>query len=205
MLYKFDGNQPTVGKDTYVSDSAIVIGNVIIGDNCYIGHGSILRGDYGRIEIGDGTSIQDNCVIHADRKVVINQNITVGHGAIIHDVILKARVVVGMGTILMNGVVAEEDALIGAGSIVKEHFKIPPGKIVVGNSGRGVCLLHFHAGYGHGRGSFLRGRGRGKRHRAVAVQTDGQFRPHSAQCGISVDQTQIHRRCSHPGGDVPER
>ena len=59
MFYKFDGNQPTVGKDRYVSDSAKVIGNVIIGDNCYIGHGSILRGDYGRIEIGDGTAVEE--------------------------------------------------------------------------------------------------------------------------------------------------
>ena len=65
MLYKFDGNQPAVGKDTYVSDSAKVIGNVIIGDNCYIGHGSILRGDYGRIEIGDGTAEEEVLIVHA--------------------------------------------------------------------------------------------------------------------------------------------
>ncbi|MBE9542486.1 MAG: hypothetical protein KAS98_04975 [Deltaproteobacteria bacterium] len=59
MLYKFDDNQPRVGKDTYVSGSAKVIGNALIGDNCYIGHGSILRGDYGRIEIGDGTAVEE--------------------------------------------------------------------------------------------------------------------------------------------------
>lgn len=59
MLHKFHGNQPTVGKDTYVSDSTKVIGNVIIGENCYIDHGSILRGDYGRIEIGDGTAVEE--------------------------------------------------------------------------------------------------------------------------------------------------
>jgi carbonic anhydrase/acetyltransferase-like protein (isoleucine patch superfamily) len=109
---------------------------VTIGSNCFIGPGAVLRGDLGTIEVGDRTNIQDNCVIHADRKVSIGPNIIIGHGAIIHDVVLKPGVVVGMGAVLMSGVVAEEDVIIGAGSVVKENFKIPPRKIVVGNPGR---------------------------------------------------------------------
>jgi carbonic anhydrase/acetyltransferase-like protein (isoleucine patch superfamily) len=140
-LYSFEGKVPQIGDDSYVHSEATVIGSVTIGKRCFIGPGAVLRGDLGAIEVGDGTNIQDNCVIHADRKVVIAQNIIVGHGAIIHDVILKDRVVVGMGSILMNGVVAEEDAIIGAGSVVKEHFKIPQRKIVVGNPGRIVKEL----------------------------------------------------------------
>ena len=132
-LYIFEGKTPNVSDGSYVHPQATIIGGVRIGRRCFIGPGAVLRGDLGEIEIGDGTNIQDNCVIHADRKVIISKNIIIGHAAIIHDVILKPGVVVGMGAILMNGVVAEEDAIIGAGSVVKEHSKIPKGKIAVGN------------------------------------------------------------------------
>ena len=135
-LYTFEGKKPLIADGSYLHPQAIVIGEVTVGTQCFIGPGAVLRGDLGEIEIGNGTNIQDNCVIHADRKVIIGQNIIIGHGAIIHDVILKPGVVVGMGAILMSGVVAEEDVIIGAGSVVKEHFKIPPGKIVVGNPAR---------------------------------------------------------------------
>ena len=103
---------------------------------CFIAPGAVLRGDLGEIEVGDGTNVQDNCVIHADRKVVISHNIIIGHGAIIHDAILKSGVLVGMGAIIMNGVIAEEDAVIGAGTLVKEHTKIPKNKIIAGNPAR---------------------------------------------------------------------
>ena len=126
----------------YVHPQATIIGTVSIGKKCFIGPGAVLRGDLGEIEVGDGTNIQDNCIIHADRKVVISHNIIIGHGAIIHDVILKPRVVVGMGAVVMNGVVAEEDVIIGAGSVVKERFKIPKGKIAVGNPARIVTGVH---------------------------------------------------------------
>ena len=65
MIYKFDGKQPVVGKNSYISDISRVIGDVVIGDNCYIGHGAILRGDYGKIEIGNGTAVEEGAVIHA--------------------------------------------------------------------------------------------------------------------------------------------
>ena len=115
----------------------------------------VLRGDSGVIEIGKGTSIQDNCVVHADKKVVIGEDIIVGHGAIIHDVVLKSRVMVGMGALLMNGVIAEEEAVIGAATLVREGVTIPAGKIMVGNPGRIVKAIDeegkkkFSAGLQH--------------------------------------------------------
>ena len=86
MLYKFDGKQPTVGKDSYVSDLANVIGDVVIGNNCYIGHGAILRGDYGRIEIGDGTAVEEGVIVHAPPGDTnrIGARVTIGHGAVVH-------------------------------------------------------------------------------------------------------------------------
>ncbi|MBW2184048.1 MAG: hypothetical protein JRF49_09325, partial [Deltaproteobacteria bacterium] len=124
-IYTFEGKTPKISEDSYVHPQATIIGAVSIGKKCFIGPGAVLRGDLGEIEVGDGTNIQDNCVIHADRKVVISHNIIIGHGAIIHDAILKPGVVVGMGAVVMNGVVAEEDVIIGAGSVVKENLKIP--------------------------------------------------------------------------------
>ena len=135
-LYAFEGKTPKIADDAYVHPCATVIGSVIIGSSCFIGPGAVLRGDLGVIEIGQGTSIQDNCVVHADKQVVISDNIIIGHGAIIHDVILKTRVLVGMGALLMNGVIAEEEAVIGAATLVRENVTIPAGKIMVGNPGR---------------------------------------------------------------------
>ncbi len=65
MLFEFDGNKPCIGRGAYVSETAQVIGDVVIGDNCYVGHGAILRGDYGRIEIGSGTAVEEGVIIHA--------------------------------------------------------------------------------------------------------------------------------------------
>ena len=86
MLYEFDGKQPKIGHGTYVSDMARVIGDVVIGNYCYIGHGAILRGDYGRIEIGDETAIEEGAVVHAPPNDAnrMGNRVTVGHGAMVH-------------------------------------------------------------------------------------------------------------------------
>jgi carbonic anhydrase/acetyltransferase-like protein (isoleucine patch superfamily) len=86
VLYEFDGRAPVIGDGSYVSETALVIGDVRIGKTCYIGHGAILRGDYGTVEIGDGTAIEEGAVIHAPpaETYSIGQMVTVGHGAILH-------------------------------------------------------------------------------------------------------------------------
>ena len=86
MRYRFREMEPQYGKDTYVSELALLIGDVRIGDNCYIGHGAILRGDYGTIEIGSGTAVEEGVIIHAPPNEVcrIGNRVTLGHGAIIH-------------------------------------------------------------------------------------------------------------------------
>ena len=135
MLYKFDGNQPTVGKDTYVSDSAKVIGNVIIGDNCYIGHGSILRGDYGRIEIGDGTAVEEGVIIHSPPGDTnqIGKKVTIGHGAVVHGKHIGDGAVIGMGAVISIWSEIGEQAIVAEGCVVKLKQKIPPKVVVAGN------------------------------------------------------------------------
>ena len=135
MLYKFDGKQPAIGDDTYISDLARVIGDVVIGNNCYIGHGAILRGDYGRIEIGDGTAVEEGVIVHAPPGDTnqIGKTVTIGHGAVVHGKKIGNRAVIGMGSILSIWSEIGESAIIAEGSVVKMKQIIPPKVVAAGN------------------------------------------------------------------------
>lgn len=140
MLYKFDGKQPNIGKETYVSETAVVIGDVEIGNNCYIGHGAILRGDYGRIEIDDGTAIEEGVIVHAPPGDVhkIGKKVTVGHGAILHGKRIGDFASIGMGAILSLISEVGEGTIIAEGSIVKLKQEIPPNVVAAGNPAKVV-------------------------------------------------------------------
>lgn len=133
-LYQLEDRIPKIGTDTYVAESAEIIGKVIIGNNCYIGHGAILRGDYGTIEIGDYSIVEDNCVLHArpDEICTIGNRVTIGHGAIIHNATIKDWVVVGMGAIVSDYAVVGEWGVIGEGCVVRNKQEIPERKVAVG-------------------------------------------------------------------------
>lgn len=135
MLYRFNGKQPTAGKDTYISELAHVIGDVVIGNNCYIGHGAILRGDYGRIEIGDGTAVEEGVIIHAPPGFTNRTGIrvTIGHGAILHGQSIGDKVVIGMGAVLSILSEVGEGAIVAEGSIVTAKQIVPAGVVVAGN------------------------------------------------------------------------
>lgn len=135
MLYKFDGRQPKVGKDSYISEIATVIGDVIIGDNCYIGHGAILRGDYGTVEIGDGTAVEEGVIIHAYPGDTnrIGKKVTIGHGAIVHGNSIGDKAVIGMGAIISIRSEIGEYAIISEGAVVKRNQVIPSSVVVAGN------------------------------------------------------------------------
>ena len=133
--YRFDGKQPVVGKDSFVSHLATVIGDVIIGNNCYIGHGAILRGDYGRIEVGDGSAIEEGAIIHAppDEINSIGQKVTIGHGAVVHGKHIDDQAVIGMGAVISLWSEIGEWAIVAEGCIVKMKQVIPPRVVAAGN------------------------------------------------------------------------
>ena len=135
MLYAFDGRKPEIGRDVYISDQAVVIGDVKIGDGCYVGPGAILRGDYGRIEIGAGTAVEENVVIHAppERVCQVGKKVTLGHGAIIHSSSIGDLAVIGMGAVLSLGVKVGERAIVAEGAVVKMKQKFSAGVVVAGN------------------------------------------------------------------------
>jgi carbonic anhydrase/acetyltransferase-like protein (isoleucine patch superfamily) len=135
LLYAFDGRKPEIGRDVYISDQAVVIGDVKIGDGCYVGPGAILRGDYGRIEIDSGTAVEENVTIHAppQRVCQIGKQVTLGHGAIIHASTIGDLAVVGMGAVLSLGVKVGGKAIVAEGAVMKMNQKVLAGVVVAGN------------------------------------------------------------------------
>jgi phenylacetic acid degradation protein len=133
-VYEFEGRRPKIGRNVYVHPSADVIGLVTLGDDCYVAPGARLKGDYGEIVIGRGTSIEENCVVHArpDQATRIGDYVTVGHGSIIHTATIHDYAVVGMGSIISDWAVVGEWAAIGEGAVVTQSTEIPPGKVAVG-------------------------------------------------------------------------
>ncbi len=140
MLYSFDGKKPIIGKDTYVSETATVIGDVVIGDNCYIGHGAILRGDYGRIEIGSKTAVEEGVIMHAppDEVCKVGENVTFGHGAIIHSQAIGDKAVIGMGAVVSIRAKVGSWAIVAEGAVVKMNQEIPDKVVAVGNPAKVV-------------------------------------------------------------------
>lgn len=137
-IYEFEAHSPIIGKDGYIHPESVLIGSVKIGKGCFIGAGAILRGDFGEIIVGNKSNVQENCVIHVSpgRRVWIEENVTIGHGAILHDVTIHSGAIIGMGSILLEGVVVEEGAMVAAGAVVSTGFTVPAGKIVSGNPAR---------------------------------------------------------------------
>lgn len=126
------------GTPLFKADNATVIGNVTIGKRVGIWFGAVIRADKDRIVIGDRSNIQDNCVVHTTtgHPALIGNDVSVGHGAILHGCTIKDQVLVGMGAIVLNGAVVGERSVIGAGAVVTEGMNVPPGSVVVGIPGK---------------------------------------------------------------------
>ncbi len=122
------------GTPLFAAPNATVVGNVTFGKDVGIWFGAVIRADKDRITIGDRTNIQDNCVIHTSKgfPTILGNDVSVGHGAILHGCTIGDRVLVGMGAIVLNGALVGEDSLIGAGAVVTEGMQVPPGSVVLG-------------------------------------------------------------------------
>lgn len=142
-LYTFENKTPVIHASAYVHPQAVIIGEVTIGEDCFVGPGAVLRGDFGKIAIGPGTCVQDNAVIHVGftEGVSIAGKVIIAHGAILHDVTIASYVLIGMGSILMTGVICQDHVMIAAGSVVKSDFRIPSNMVVAGNPARIVKAL----------------------------------------------------------------
>lgn len=133
----------SIDKTVFIADGARVLGDVEIGKNSSVWFNAVIRGDSNKIRIGNRSNIQDNAVIHTSKDfgVRIGDNVTIGHGAIVHGCTVKSNVMIGMGAIVLNGAVIEENCIIGAGALVTQGKVIPAGSLVFGNPAKVVRSL----------------------------------------------------------------
>ena len=134
MIYALDGHEPDLGEGAWVAPDANVIGRVRLGAAASVWFGATLRGDNEPIEIGDGTNLQERCMVHTDLgfPVRVGRDCTVGHHAILHGCTVEDESLIGMGATVLNGAVIGRGSLVGAGALVTEGKAIPPGSLVIG-------------------------------------------------------------------------
>ena len=139
MIKKFAGKTPQLGAEAWVAETAVVIGDVVLGPRANIWYGAVIRGDVEKIRIGADSNVQDNSVIHVDSSgfsTVIGERVTVGHRVVLHGCKIGDGALIGIGAIVMNGAEIGEGALVGAGALVPQGSKIPAGMLAVGAPAR---------------------------------------------------------------------
>lgn len=133
-VYAIDGVVPVVDPAAFVHPAATLIGDVVVGADCYIGPSASLRGDLGQIVVGRGSNVQDNCTLHtfAGGRAVVGKRCNIGHGAVLHGCTIGDRVLVGMNAVIMDGVEIADDALVAALAFVPAAARIPAGVVAAG-------------------------------------------------------------------------
>lgn len=134
MIINYLEHAPVIDETVFVAENATVAGKVTLGKNASVWFGAVLRADMQPITVGENTNIQDNAVIHVgpNTPAVIGDNVTVGHGAIIHGATVGNNVLVGMGATVLDGAVIGDNCIIGAGALVTSRTEIPAGSLVLG-------------------------------------------------------------------------
>jgi len=135
IVRSYEGKTPRIGDRVFVADNAALIGDVVLGDDASIWFSTTIRGDCNYIRIGARTNIQDNCTLHVNHingPTIIHEEVTIGHGAIVHGCTVHRGALIGMGSRVLDYAVIGENALVGAGALVPEGMIVPPRTLVVG-------------------------------------------------------------------------
>lgn len=142
-IYELDGRAPAFPEDYWVAPTAVLVGDVVLEDGVSIWFGAVLRGDNERILVGQGSNVQDNCVLHTDMGylLTIGAGCTIGHKVMLHGCTIGDNSLIGMGAIVLNGAKIGNNCLIGAGALITEGKVIPDGSLVMGAPGKVVREL----------------------------------------------------------------
>lgn len=141
-IRNYKGIYPKIGKDVYIDESSVLVGDIVLGEDSSIWPLVAARGDVNHIYIGERTNIQDGSVLHVTHKntenpegypLIIGNDVTVGHKVMLHGCTIHNRVLVGMGTIVLDGVIVESDVVIGAGSLVPPNKRLESGYLYIGS------------------------------------------------------------------------
>lgn len=136
MIRSFQGITPTIPASCFVEDTAVVIGDVVMGESCSVWFNAVIRGDVHYIRLGSRTNVQDLCLLHVTHDthpLIIGNDVTIGHHVVLHGCTIQDRVLVGMGAIIMDGAVIGEDSVVGAGALVTERTIMPPKSLILGS------------------------------------------------------------------------
>ncbi len=138
MIRSFRGRKPQIASTAFVDPSAVVIGDVSIGEDSSIWPCVVVRGDVHFIRIGARTNIQDGSVLHVmkdDFPLILGDNVTVGHGVVLHGCTIESRCLIGMGAIVLNNAHIGTGSIVAAGTLVPENTVVPPGSLFMGHPG----------------------------------------------------------------------
>ncbi|KZX14682.1 gamma carbonic anhydrase family protein [Methanobrevibacter curvatus] len=132
-----------IDNSAKIFPGAHIIGDVDIGENSSVWYNAVVRGDRGKIIIGKNSNVQDNCVLHGslDMDTVINDNVSIGHGAIIHGCLIEDNVLVGMNATVLNNAKISKNSIVGAGALVSENKEFPEGSLILGVPGKFIRKL----------------------------------------------------------------
>lgn len=136
MIRTFQGIKPLIPDSCFIDETGVVIGDVVLGEYCSVWFHAVVRGDVHCIRIGDRTNVQDLCMLHVTHDthpLIIGNEVTIGHGAILHGCTIKDRVLIGMGAIIMDGAVIGEDSIVGGGALITEQTIVPPKSLILGS------------------------------------------------------------------------
>ena len=137
-LIELDGVAPRIGRDVWLAPTAVLIGDVRVGDRANIWFGTVLRGDFSYIEVGEEASIQDNAVVHCgiELPTIIGRRVTLGHGALVEGCVIEDHALIGMGAIVLHHAHVGEGAMLAAGTVLTERASAPAGMLTAGVPGR---------------------------------------------------------------------
>jgi len=133
-IVEVNGLAPTIGEDVWLAPTAVLIGDVRLRDRANIWFGTVLRGDYSHIEVGAGSSIQDNAIVHCaeDLPTIIGEDVLVGHGAMLEGCVIEDHALIGMGAIVLQRARVGARAMVAAGAVVAEGARVAGGMLAAG-------------------------------------------------------------------------
>jgi carbonic anhydrase/acetyltransferase-like protein (isoleucine patch superfamily) len=139
MIRAYQGHLPQIAASAYIDSQAVVIGDVAIGEQSSVWPCTVIRGDVNFVRIGARTNVQDGSVLHVMREthpLILGDDVTVGHGVILHGCTISSRCLIGMGSVILNGAKIGEGSIIAAGTLIPEGTEVPPGSMFMGHPGK---------------------------------------------------------------------
>lgn len=143
LVLPYDNHVPSFGEEIFLAPNASIVGQTVLGNRVSVWFGAVLRGDIAPIEVGEGSNIQDNSVLHVgdDDPCIVRRNVVVGHNVILHGCTVEDNCVIGMGAIVLNEAVIGEGSVVGAGALVTQRTQVPPYSLVLGSPAKVVREL----------------------------------------------------------------